>query len=121
MTQLDRTLLTSETYYVAEAGGALAGCGGWSWGQPGTGELIAGQAHIRQFGVHPDWFGRGIGRALYERCEAEARAAGVGRFECFASLNAVGFYDSLGFRQVRPVELTMGETKIRSVIMAREI
>ncbi len=93
MTRANGALLASGTYYVAKAAaGPLIGCGGWSFERPGTGAVEPGLAHIRHFGVAPDWTGRGAGRALYARCAAEARAAGASRFECFASLNAVPFY-----------------------------
>ena len=44
---------------------------------------------------------------LYERCEADARGAGFTTFECWASLNGEGFYASLGFRRLHPIETSM--------------
>ena len=43
--------------------------------RPGTGEVLPRLGHIRHFGVHPDWIGRGIGRAIFDRCRKDAKAA----------------------------------------------
>lgn len=114
-------LLSSGTYHIAESGDRLAaGCGGWTFERPGSGDIEEGLAHIRHFAVHPDWLGRGIGRALYQRCEDEVRAKGVKRFECYSSLNAEGFYAALGFKPVRPVDVPMPDgLAMRSILMER--
>ena len=70
-------LLASGTYYVAERDGALVGCGGWTVAEPGSGEIVEGEAHVRHFATHPDWVGRGIASALLARCFADARQAGI--------------------------------------------
>ncbi len=116
-------LLASSTYYLVEfEGGRIVGCGGWTRERPGSGEVEAVLSHIRHFATHPDWIGRGIGRALYARCEEEARSAGVRRFECFASLNAEGFYGALGFESVRPLDVSMGSrVTFPAILMARAI
>ena len=40
---------------------------------------------------------RGIGRALLERCESEARARGFSRFELMGTLPGVRLYQALGY------------------------
>jgi GNAT superfamily N-acetyltransferase len=122
MTRANQTLLSSGTYYVVEGPGRLSGCGGWSFERPGTGERIAGLAHIRHFAVHPEDVGQGIGRTLYEVCAAEAREHGARRFECFSFLNAERFYKGLGFRSVRPIEVRMGPgVMLPAVLMERDL
>jgi GNAT superfamily N-acetyltransferase len=123
MTRADPALLSSGSYYVALASdGRLAGCGGWTPERPGSGEVVARLAHIRHFATRPGWLRRGVGKAIYARCEHEARAAGARQFECYASLNATGFYFSLGFREIRPVEIAMGPgLEFSSVLMQRSI
>jgi GNAT superfamily N-acetyltransferase len=115
-------LLAGGTYYLAEADGDPAGCGGWSWNRPGGDELEPGLAHIRHFATHSDWTGRGVGRALYERCEQDARAAVADRFECYASLNGEAFYAALGFARIGAIEVAMGPgLDFPSILMRRSI
>ena len=106
---VDSELIADGTYFVAEADGRLVGCGGWSRratlfggdAQPGRrSELLdpaKDSARIRAFFVHPDWARRGIGRAILERCEAEARANGFRSAELLATLPGHRFYRTLGY------------------------
>ncbi len=116
-------LLSSGTYYLAESDDSSAvGCGGWTHERPGSGEIENGLAHIRHFATHPGWVGRGIGRALYDGCQAEARASGAKRFECYASFNAEPFYAALGFKRVGPIDVKMpGGLIMPSIVMERAI
>lgn len=106
VTKANPVLLRSGTYYLCSLpDGLLAGCGGWSLERPGTNVSEPGLAHIRHFATHADRCGRGIGRAIYDRCEREAKALGISEFECHASRNAEGFYRALGFRTVEPMQI----------------
>ena len=108
MTRPHPRLLASGRYYLCEARGEPLGCGGWSFERPGTVETEPGVAHIRHFAVRADRTGSGVGRALYERCEAQARAAGARTFECWSSLNGEAFYAAMGFERVGPIDVPMG-------------
>ena len=78
--------------------------------------------HVRHFATHPKSVRHAIGRALYDRCETTARAAGVRRFECYASINAEDFYAALGFKMVRRTEIPMGKgLMLPSILMERSI
>jgi N-acetylglutamate synthase-like GNAT family acetyltransferase len=111
MVRANPALLRSGTFYLAEASdGAVVGCGGWTFERPGdsVAPIDPTLAHIRHFATHPDWVRRGVGRALLDRCIADARAAGVHRLECYSSLVAEPFYDALGFTFVEPLMVEMG-------------
>lgn len=97
ITQANPRLLRSGTYFVAVDGDRIKGCGGWTRERPGTGEVLSGTGHIRHFGTDPACTRRGIARALMVECVRTARAAGMVRLECLASLNAAAFYESQGF------------------------
>jgi GNAT superfamily N-acetyltransferase len=115
-------LLRSGNYFVAEADDEVIGCGGWSLERPGTGEVTDGIGHIRHFATRADRVGRGVGRALYAACEAQARAAGVKVFECYSTLNAQGFYSSLGFAPIGRIDVLLSDSvKLQGVHMRREI
>jgi GNAT superfamily N-acetyltransferase len=106
---VDTQLIDDGTYFVVETQGKLVGCGGWSRRRT----LFGGDAHsdrnaqeldpatdpakIRAFFVDPDYARRGIGRALLERCESEARARGFRRFELMGTLPGVRLYEALGY------------------------
>jgi N-acetylglutamate synthase-like GNAT family acetyltransferase len=123
MTRANKTLLRRGTYHLAESKDQLiVGCGGWSLKRPRTGELEPGLDHVRHFATHPDWLGRGIGRAIYEMSEQEARAASVEQFEVYSSLNAEGFYAAMGFSPVRTFEMPLyQDLTIPAVLMARRL
>lgn len=123
ITRANPKLLSSGRYYLVEAKtDELAGCGGWSAHPPGASEPDPRRAHIRHFATHPAWLRRGVGRRLYARCEAEARAAGFNRFECWASLNGEAFYAALGFRQLERIETPMaGGIRFPAVRMERAL
>jgi GNAT superfamily N-acetyltransferase len=108
ITRANPRLLGSGTYYLALSGaGEIIGAGGWSEEQPGTGAFLPSTGHIRHFATHPAWLGRGVGRTIYDRSAAEAKAAGMTRLECYASLNALDFYAKLGFKARCRLDLPM--------------
>ena len=123
MSRANPALLASGQYYVAQTpDGPVVGCGGWTMQRPGDGAVEPGLGHIRHFATHPDWTNRGIGRAIYRRCETDARSMGITRFECYSSLNAEGFYAALGFESVRRIELALGpDVGLPAVLMRRGI
>jgi GNAT superfamily N-acetyltransferase len=105
----DSQLVADGTYFVVEDAGVLVGCGGWSFratrfgsdGQAGrsAAELDPARdaARIRAFFIHPDHARRGIGRALLERCESEARARGFRAAELTATLPGLRLYATCGY------------------------
>lgn len=133
MTRAQPRLLRSGSFYVAEpADGSTAGqniadrniigCGGWSRESPVTGKATGTLGHIRHFGTHPDWTGRGVGRAIFDLCAAQARDAGITEFECCSSLNAEGFYARLGFTAVGRMDFPLRRHRVfPGVLMRRGI
>lgn len=74
----------------------MVGIAAWS-----PGEGMSPTARILALCVRPLFTGEGIGRQLLGHVEEEARAAGFHALEVAATLNTIGFFDSLGFRLVR--------------------
>ena len=106
---IDRHLIRDGTYFVVEEHGAIIGCGGWSR----RGKLYAGSsaqadedrfldpateaARVRAMFVVPSCARRGIGRAILERCESEARASGFREVELMAMLSGRELYLACGY------------------------
>jgi GNAT superfamily N-acetyltransferase len=116
---VDTELIRDRTYFAAEAAGEIVGCGGWSRRQTLFGgdaradrssallDPAQDAARIRAFFVRPDWARRGIGRALLERCEAEARSQGFRRLELMATVPGERLYSAVGFVVTRRLQHTM--------------
>jgi ribosomal protein S18 acetylase RimI-like enzyme len=88
--------------FVAEDGGEVRGVVVFL--PPGSvGWIEAGEAALTRLAVTTAARGRGTGRALAERCSAEARAEGVARIVLWSrpyQVAAHRLYESLGYRYV---------------------
>jgi putative acetyltransferase len=78
-------------FCVAEDAGAVVGYG----------QLDVATGEVEAVYVAPESAGRGLGRQLLEKLEEAARAAGLKSLHLRASLNAVGFYEHLGYHAER--------------------
>ena len=108
----DTQLIADGTYFVADVGGEVIACGGWSrrrtlhggdQAKHGDDPLIDPRvepARIRAFFVHPAWARKGIGRLLFYECSTAARAAGFTDVELTATLPGEPLYATLGFTVV---------------------
>jgi len=106
---VDTQLIRDGTYFVVESNDEVVGCGGWSFRrtlfggdtnvdrEPARLDPATEPARIRAFFVRPDWARRGIGRALLERCEAEARSHGFKSATLAATLPGERLYHAFGY------------------------
>ena len=130
----DTQLVADGTYFVAERGGSLAGCGGWSMRRTLYGgdqakdaedpllDPSVEAARIRAFFVHPGHARRGVASAIYRACVDAARAAGFRSLELMATLPGEPLYRVFGFHPVEAVESTLPDgVPVRFVRMARGI
>ena len=107
--QANPELLSSGTYYVCVSDSDdFLGCGGWTQHRPEGGGAISGLGHVRHFATHPDHCRKGVGRAIYGRCEHDARNQGITALECQSSRYAVPFYRSVGFHVVESIQISFG-------------
>ena len=79
-------------FYVAEDAGAIIGCGaiGPYWGKEDESSLFS-------IFVHPDYQGKGIGRAIVEPLEQDEFALRARRIEIPASITGLPFYQKMGY------------------------
>jgi GNAT superfamily N-acetyltransferase len=115
----DTQLIADRTYFVATAGDALVGCGGWSRRRTLFGgdqmktaddpllDPSAEPARIRAFFVHPDWARRGVGGAILRACMSAAGVAGFRRVELVATLPGEPLYRAFGFDTLERFEAAM--------------
>ena len=120
---VDHQLIADGTYFVVESNtGQIAGCGGWSkrktlygasaYDQSRDPELLdpnIDAAKIRAFFVHPDFARQGIGSAILEKCESEAKRAGFASAEMMATLPGVPLYSARGYSGNELVQIPVGE------------
>ena len=130
---VDSELISVGTYFVAEAGGEFIGCGGWSrrrtlFGgdqatsrEKGVLDPARDAARIRAFFVHPDWARRGVAKALLERCEQEAQAAGFSALELMSTLPGVRFYSAMGYEASEPILTHAGAAVLKFVPMRKQV
>ncbi len=117
---IDTQLVDDGSYMVVERDGEVVACGGWSWRRTPFGSDSAGDvrdaAHrasgrdaavIRAFYVDPAWTRQGIGRMILEACEQAARARGFDRYELTSTAMGVAFYAACGYREIKPVDITL--------------
>ena len=128
---VDSELISDGTYFVAEAGAELIGCGGWSRRKTlfggdqadsrQVGELNPEQdaAKMRAFFVHPDWARRGVGRAILEKCEREAQEAGFRSLELMSTLPGLSFYRAMGFEAAEEILYPAGGEVLKFVRMRK--
>jgi GNAT superfamily N-acetyltransferase len=131
---VDTQLIADKTYYVAEVGEQIVGCGGWSKRKTLYGgdqmkaesdplldpKVDAGR--IRAFFIHPNWARRGIGRRLIEACEEAAKADGFAKMELGATLPGEPLYAALGYEVSDRFEIPMGDgTTLPCAHMKKEL
>jgi GNAT superfamily N-acetyltransferase len=132
---VDTAIIRDGTYFVVvDDEATLVACGGWSrrrtlfgsdtraerdesWLDPRT-----EAARIRAFFVDPAHARRGLGRAILERSEAEARAAGFTSLELMATLPGVRLYERCGYRKAEAIDHPLGGgLSIRFVPMSKRV
>lgn len=117
---VDTTMIDDGTYFVAEEGGEIVGCGGWSprktpfggdraeaYREPELRDPATDPAVLRAFFVHPDRTRCGVGTRLMERSEDAARRAGFRSFELVSTLPGLPLYRALGYRIAEPVPISL--------------
>lgn len=130
---LDRQLIADGTYFLVEAEGRIAGCGGWSrratlYGgdhSPGRDAALLDPAHdparVRAMYTHPDFARRGVGRLILTLCERAASAEGFRRVELMATLSGRELYARCGYQPIETLEDARGGAPVPLVRMGKAI
>jgi len=130
---LDRQLVADRTYFVVEAEGRVAGCGGWSrratlYGgdhTPGRDAALldpaVDAARVRAMYTHPDFARRGVGRLILTLCEDAARAEGFKRLELMGTMSGRPLYESYGFTAIEEIVDARGGAPVPLTRMGKAI
>jgi GNAT superfamily N-acetyltransferase len=128
---LDRQLIADGSYFVVEAEGRIAGCGGWSrratlYGgdhSPGRDAALLDPARdaarVRAMYTRPDFARRGVGRLILRLCETAAGAAGFTRLELMATLSGQPLYSRAGYLPLEEVLDDRGGAPVPLVRMGK--
>jgi GNAT superfamily N-acetyltransferase len=130
---LDTQLIDDGTYFIIEANGELAGCGGWSrratlYGgdqSPGRNALLldptTDAARIRAMYTHPHHTRKGIGRLILSLCEAAARAEGFKKADLMATLAGEPLYRACGYEAQEEVWDDRGGVPVPLLRMSKSL
>jgi GNAT superfamily N-acetyltransferase len=130
---LDTQLIDDGTYFIVEAGGQLAGCGGWSrratmYGgdqTPGRSAALLDPtkdaARIRAMYTHPSHTRKGIGRLIISLCEEAAKAEGFTKMELVATLSGEPLYRACGFEPYESIVDDRGGTGVPLLRMRKSL
>lgn len=76
---------------------------------------------LLQIQVFPKYQDSGCGSDLYSAVEADFNKNKLKKIILFATLNAVGFYESLGFRKIKPFKFKLDKCFIKMFKMSKEL
>jgi GNAT superfamily N-acetyltransferase len=130
---IDTQLIDDGTYFVVEADGEIAGCGGWSrratlYGgnqTPGRDSQLldpaTDAARVRAMYTCPAYARRGVGRLILSLCEAAAAAEGFTRLELMSTLSGEPLYAAYGFRSLERLEDSTGGAPVPIIRMEKPV
>jgi GNAT superfamily N-acetyltransferase len=130
---LDTQLIMDGTYFIVEAGGSIAGCGGWSrratlyGGDQSPGRSAAlldpakDAARVRAMYTHPRHTRRGVGRLILSLCEDAARSERFTRVELMATMAGEPLYRACGYEASERVMDDRGGAAVPLVRMTKSL
>ena len=130
---LNTQLIEDGTYFIVEAAGQVAGCGGWSrratlYGgdqTPGRNaqllDPIRDAARIRAMYTHPAYARRGVGRLILYLCESAVRIEGFKMVELMATKSGEPLYLACGYEPVERILDSRGGAAVPLIGMRKEL
>lgn len=130
---LDTQLVDDGTYFIVEADGEIAGCGGWSF----RGTLYGGDhttkrnaalldpgtepARVRAMYTHPRHTRKGVGRLILSLCEEAARGRGFRSAELMSTLSGEPLYRACGYLPIEHITDDRGGVPVPLIRMGKSL
>jgi putative acetyltransferase len=86
----------------------------------GFGELES-TGHIDRFYIDADHVGHGVGRAIYEKIEHEARSRNISRLFAEASITAKPFFERMGFFVLKEQTVNVQGVGMNNFVMEKSL
>jgi GNAT superfamily N-acetyltransferase len=130
---IDSQIIADRTYFIVEANGVMAGCGGWSgriteYGGDHTPGRVptaltpgVDAARIRAMYTAPEFLRRGVGCQILALCETGAAAAGYDRAELVATLGGEPLYRAAGYVEIERLKDDRGGAPVPLVRMGKRL
>ena len=130
---LDTQLIDDGTYFIVEADGQLAGCGGWSrratlyGGDESPGRNAAfldpakDAARVRAMYTHPHHTRKGVGRLILSLCEEAARSEGFKAMELMATMAGEPLYRACGYEPCERITDNRGGIAVPLLRMSKQL
>jgi GNAT superfamily N-acetyltransferase len=130
---LDTQLIDDGTYFIIEADGELAGCGGWSRRATLYGnDMSHGRnaalldptvdaARIRAMYTHPLHVRKGVGRMIISLCEDAARREGFATIELMSTMAGEPLYRACGYVACESVSDDSGGAAVPLIRMTKKL
>lgn len=131
---LDSQLVRDGTYYILEAGGVIAGCGGWSrratlYGgdhslalrEPRLLDPDTEAARVRAMYTHPSFTRRGVGRAILQMSEDAAAGEGFSQVELMATRAGEPLYRACGYEELERTSATIDGVAVPLIRMGKRL
>ena len=130
---LDSQLIDDGTYFIVEADGELAGCGGWSrratlYGgdqSPGRSaallDPVRDSARVRAMYTSPHHARKGVGRLVLSLCEEAARSEGFKKVELMATMAGEPLYRACGYEVIERLTDDCGGVPVPLLRMRKQL
>ena len=87
----------------------------------GFGQYSVKDRQIYQINVDPKYLNQNIGKRLYEYIENGFKNNEIGKINLNSTLNAVGFYQKLGFEIVQEINFKLSRQSLKMVKMEKSL